>query len=331
MNTDSRPLERPSPAAVSANRRIVTALREADARLLARHPLLGRNDLVSMVFFLGACGTIAALVVGWFSGTVPTVAAIIGLALALSVLHELEHDLIHDLYLAQPIIRPTVLTVIWMSKASVDPWLRGRWHLWHHRVSGQPEDVEERLIGLGMPWGPYRVLITLLPLASLFIKPSLKRAVVARVAAGGKRPDFRYPRAGWFFQGMTGLFVCLPLIAIGGLVADAAWAWPLLVLWVLPNIIRHTAIVIMSSNSHYTAITRGAVVEQNQIIDHPMFWPLQVFCWNFGATHVLHHFMVRQPFWRRTMVFSAVRQTLIENGVPANDLGTFRRANRRLA
>ncbi len=331
MNTDSRTQDRPSPAAAGANRRIVTALRQADTQLLARYPLLGRNDLVSMGFFLGACGVGAGLAMGWSSGTVPTAAAILGLALALSVLHELEHDLIHDLYLAPPWIRRPVLTVIWIAKASVDPWLRGRWHLWHHRVSGQPEDVEERLIGLGMPWGPYRALITLLPLTALFIKPNLKRAVAARVSAGGKRPDFRYLRAGWFFQGVTGVFVSLPLIAGGGLIVSAPWAWPLLVLWVLPNTIRHATIVIMSSNSHYTEIARGAVVEQNQIIDHPLFWPLQIFCWNFGATHVVHHFMVRQPFWRRTLVFGSVRQTLIDNGVPANDLGTFRRANRRLA
>ena len=61
----------------------------------------------------------------------------------------------------------------------------------------------------------------------------------------------------------------------------------------------------------------------------PIFWPLQVFCWNFGATHVLHHFLVRQTFWRRTLIFKDVRQELIDNGVHCNDFGTFVRANRR--
>ena len=49
----------------------------------------------------------------------------------------------------------------------------------------------------------------------------------------------------------------------------------------------------------------------------------------FGATHVVHHFHVRQPFWRRTLIFRGVRQVLIDNGVPANDLRSFTRNNRR--
>ena len=128
---------------------------------------------------------------------------------------------------------------------------------------------------------------------------------------------------------ITAQLALLPFIAIGGLIAGATWAWPLLVLWVLPNTLRHATIVIMSSNSHYTATERGPLIEQNQILDHPMFWPLQVLCWNFGATHVVHHFLVRQPFWRRTLIFSGVRQILVDNGIPANDLGAFGRANER--
>jgi hypothetical protein len=115
---------------------------------------------------------------------------------------------------------------------------------------------------------------------------------------------------------------------VGGWLAGAGWAAPLLVLWVLPNTLRHAAIVTMSSSSHYTDIERGQLVQQNQILDHPVLWLLQLFCWNFGATHVLHHFVVQQPFWRRTLVFGTVRATLVEHGVRANDLGSFGRANR---
>jgi len=92
--------------------------------------------------------------------------------------------------------------------------------------------------------------------------------------------------------------------------------------------LRHGSIATLSSSSHYVSIQRGVVEEQNQILDHPMFWPLAILSWNFGATHVMHHFWVKQPFWRRTLTFSAVRGIMVENGVRANDLGTFRRSNR---
>jgi hypothetical protein len=32
------------------------------------------------------------------------------------------------------------------------------------------------------------------------------------------------------------------------------------------------------------------VFYQNQILDSPLCWPFQLFCFNFGATHILHHY-----------------------------------------
>ncbi len=307
------------------------ALRAADARLVEKRPWLSRDDAVAGGLFAGALVFIGVCICAWTTGALPTLLAICGIALGLSVFHELEHDLIHDLYLSHPVVRVGVLTTIWFGKASIDPWTRGRWHRWHHAVSGQDEDIEERLIGLGLRWGPLRLLITLLPLTSLVLKPRIRRAVRKRAEETGRRPNLQGPPGSWVLLLVTAFFVTLPLIAIGGLLAGGTWAWPLLVLWVLPNTIRHTAIVIMSSNSHYIGIQRGSLLEQNQILDHPIFCPLQAFCWNFGATHVVHHFLVRQPFWRRTLIFRSVRQVLVDEGVPANDLKTFRRANRRHA
>jgi fatty acid desaturase len=304
-------------------------LRDADARLVERHPWLSRDDVVAMGLFIVSVATIGLCIAGWFTGLLPTVLTILAIALAGSVLHEMEHDLIHDLYFSHPAVRIPVLTTIWVVKASIDPWTRGRWHRWHHKVSGQDEDIEERLIGLGLPWGPLRVLITLLPPFALILKPRIRRAIEKRVAAGGGRPDLRMPRGFWMVSLATYIMASQPFVAIGGLIAGAEWAWPLMVLWVLPNTVRYAAIVVMSSNCHYTEIQRGVVMEQNQILDHPIFWPLQVLCWNFGATHIVHHFFVRQSFWRRTLIFGGVRQVMVDNGIRANDLGTFARANRR--
>jgi fatty acid desaturase len=314
--------------AANPNQTIRAAIRTADAQLLERHPWLGRDDAVAAAVFLVTVSLTGACIAGWAYGAVPTLLTICLLAILVSVFHEMEHDLIHDLYLHNPIIRDFVLVTIWVAKASLDPWKRGRLHLWHHAVSGQEEDFEERLIGLGMPWGPLRVLITLVPPASLVLMPSFRRAIQARIKEGGRRPDLRTPEWGVFRPVINGLFFSLPVLGVAGLIVGSAWAWPLMVLWVLPNLLRHASIVIMSSNSHYMDIERGVLVDQNQILDHWIFWPLQVFCWNFGATHVVHHFFVRQPFWRRTLVFSEVRQVMVDQGVRANDFGSFSRANR---
>ena len=40
---------------------------------------------------------------------------------------------------------------------------------------------------------------------------------------------------------------------------------------------------------------------QNQVIDHWLFYPLQAFCFNFGVSHILHHYVTRQPFYLRQM------------------------------
>ena len=133
---------------------------------------------------------------GWTTGALSTPWTVLGVALGLSVLHELEHDLIHDLYLPQPVIRLGVLTTIWLAKASIDPWTRGDWHRWHHAVSGQAEDIEERLIGLGLPWGPLRALITVLPAAAILLRPSIRQAFWHRAKEGGRRPRWTSPR-GW--------------------------------------------------------------------------------------------------------------------------------------
>jgi hypothetical protein len=311
-----------------ATNRVRNAIRAADESLVERHPWLGRDDWVAMGFFLLSLVLIAGCAISWLQGDISALLAICGIALAISILHEMEHDIIHDLYLPQPVVRFGVLLTIWVSKASLDPWTRGRLHLWHHAVSGQEEDLEERLIGLGLPWGLKRLLITLCPPASIWLYPGIRSKLRAR-ASYTRRQHLKGPPWWWRVHVLNGILMCTPFLALGGLVAGASWAVPMLVLWVLPNVLRHATIVTMSTNSHYVDIQRGVLVEQNQVLDHPIFWPFQIFCWNFGATHVVHHFYIGQSFWRRTLVFGEVRQVLVDNGVRANDFGSFARANAR--
>lgn len=53
------------------------------------------------------------------------------------------------------------------------------------------------------------------------------------------------------------------------------------------------------------------------------------FAFNFGKTHILHHYVVEQPFFVRELVFDRVEPVLPKSGVRFNDFGVVRRANRR--
>ncbi|RZL06584.1 MAG: hypothetical protein EOP40_17435, partial [Rubrivivax sp.] len=57
-------------------------------------------------------------------------------------------------------------------------------------------------------------------------------------------------------------------------------------------------------------------------------WPFQLFCCNFGSTHAIHHFVVKEPFYVRQLTAPVAHRVMREAGVRFNDLGTFARANR---
>lgn len=310
---------------------IHAAIKAEEARLRARHGWLAHQDALGMGILLGSCAVYGLVAWAWWMGMLPTLLALPLIALAISLLHELEHDLIHDLYFSRNrAVQDGMFAVIFLSKMSMDPWSRRRIHLRHHRVSGQPIDIEERLIGLGLPLGPRRIALTLIPAFSALVLPDLIRDLRAHRDA---HPRARAKEPVPLWQRATRLlalaFALLPFATLGGWLAGAPWALPLLVLYVLPNLLRHAAIAFVSSMSHYYGdIAPNDVTMQNQILDHWAFLPLQLFCFNFGATHVLHHYVVPQPFYLRQMVAPGVKDTLIAEGVRHNDLGTAERANR---
>ena len=103
----------------------------------------------------------------------------------------------------------------------------------------------------------------------------------------------------------------------------------LMVLWVGPNVIRQACLALVSSYSHYYGdIPENDVFYQNQILDHPLLWPAQLYCCNFGSTHIIHHFVVQQPFYLRQMVARAAHAEMLRQGVRRNDFGVVARANR---
>lgn len=327
----TRPMSEVDPK--QATRTIIQAIRQADIDLRQRHSVLDKQhqNVLGVVIFVASWVAILAASGLWWTGALSAWVVVPLITVALSLLHELEHDLIHDLYFAErPRVQDALFAGIWVGKMSLNPWSRRRLHRYHHRVSGQPEDIEERLIGLGLPWGLRRLLLSLLPAASLVVVPAIRRSVIAAVQAGAPRPDLEHAPGFNLLRAVDGLFLLLPFYALPAAFLGDATATALAVLWVLPNTLRHFSIVVVSSNSHYTDIPRASLFHQNQVLDHWSTWPLQLFCFNFGATHILHHYVVKQPFYLRQLVWWRVRPVLRQQGVPFNDLGTFARANRRL-
>lgn len=80
---------------------------------------------------------------------------------------------------------------------------------------------------------------------------------------------------------------------------------------------------------HYFGdIEEGNVVEQTQVINAWWLAPFHLFCFNFGATHAIHHFVVRDPFYIRQLTAKRAYVVMKEMGVRFNDYGTFDRSNR---
>jgi len=307
------------------------AILAEDRRLRERHPWLAHQDALGLACFLGSLAAIAALAAAYLGGHLGALPVLLLIGLPISILHELEHDLIHGLYFrGRPRLQNAMFFVIWWAKLNASPWYRRELHLRHHRRSGQPDDAEERLIGLGVRAGLYRVLIAIHPIFSNPMVPKIKRADPTwRVMWGIRQSAPAFAMFGLILFGWPLLHLAqalAPGLAPAGLVDlfDA-----LMVLWVGPNVIRQACLALVSSYSHYYGdIPENDVFYQNQILDHPLAWPLQLYCFNFGSTHIIHHYVVQQPFYLRQMVARAAHAEMLRQGVRHNDLGVIARANR---
>ena len=60
-----------------------------------------------------------------------------------------------------------------------------------------------------------------------------------------------------------------------------------------PNVLRVFCLHFVSSNMHYYGdVEPGNVIQQTQVLNPWWLWPLQAFCFNFGSSHAIHHFVV---------------------------------------
>src|SRR5690606_37163110 len=83
--------------------------------------------------------------------------------------------------------------------------------------------------------------------------------------------------------------------------------------WLIPNFIRSFSLQFVSSNMHYYGdIDPRDVIKQTQVLTPWWMIPFQLFCCNFGATHAIHHFVVKEPFYIRQMTSKTAHKVMKE-------------------
>lgn len=310
--------------------------------LRQRFPLLKHQDVLGAgILALALAGMLgsAALYLG---GHLAWWACLLLNAFFASLTHELEHDLIHSMYFRKRRVpHNLMLALVWLARPStINPWIRRHLHLNHHKVSGSEQDLEERAITNGEPWGIARLLMV-----GDNVMASLIRTLRAKTWAHKRAILWRtlrvYAPLALLNWGTWYVFLGFHLIDFidGALGAPIAWSASTLaamhivniavVVLVGPNVLRTFCLHFVSSNMHYYGdVEPGNVIQQTQVLNPWWLWPLQAFCFNFGSSHAIHHFVVKEPFYIRQLSVPFAHQVMREAGVRFNDFGTFARANR---
>ncbi|AVP97285.1 fatty acid desaturase [Ahniella affigens] len=322
--------------------RIQDAIRQADATVRAQHPWLSYQDTIGVLILLVSLGGMLALIPaytnGWLPGwIVPPLAAILA-----SITHELEHDLIHQLYGRKRLwLQNLMMALVWLARPStINPWIRRRLHFAHHKLSGTAADVEERAITNGERWGVRRFLMTADAGVSVLTRALSPVASGRRMRLFGRALAAYFP-LGWLHWSIWWLFVADLVVRSVSISFGLTLPWPaavnswlqdqqwLLVCWIGPNVLRSFCLHLVSSNMHYYGdIAEGDLMRQCQVLTKWYWWPAQLFCFNFGGTHAMHHFVVSQPFYLRQWVARDVLPVMRDAGVRFDDLGSMARANR---
>ncbi len=349
------PLQTP-PTHQQRTQRIRQEVNQAAQQARQAHPWLAHQNAIGLAIQLGSITGMVICAVLYLQGWLPWWVTVPLVAILASFTHEIEHDLIHLLYFKnKPWVQDLLLLLGWIARPStINPWLRRELHFHHHKQSGQRTDMEERGITNGEPWGLKRLLMigdgmlavvlrlpTTVRYTGTYItqvqKPktrrALRRAIIEKMLA-----YMPLGHACWTTWHAFVLFHGADIIArLAGHPIDwhpavlsvMPWVDALTVCLVGPNVLRSFCLHFISSNMHYYGdVEAGNVMQQCQVLNHPLFWPLQLFCFNFGSTHAIHHFVVGQPFYLRQMIAAQAHEVLRREGVRFNDLGTFARANR---
>lgn len=340
MDRTSASPQRHNAAQRSAHIREVVLAKGVELR--ERYPILNHQDALGagiLAFALAGMIGSAAL---YITGHMAWWACLLLNAFFASLTHELEHDLIHSMYFRkQRVPHNLMMGLVWLARPStINPWIRRHLHLNHHKVSGTETDMEERAITNGEPWGFARLLMVGDNVMSAFIR-MLRAKTWAHKFSIIKRSLKVYAPLALVHWGAW--YVFLGFHAANGIAylmgSSIEWsATTLSVMQVIdiaavviigPNVLRTFCLHFISSNMHYYGdIEAGNVLQQCQVLNPWWLWPLQAFCFNFGSSHGIHHFVVKEPFYIRQLTVPVAHKVMREMGVRFNDFGTFGRANR---
>lgn len=316
------------------------AIRQKGDDLRQAHPLLANQNLIGMVIFLFAISGIALSAWAYLQGHLSPWLCIPLVAFFTSLLHELEHDLIHWQYFKNiKAIHHFMLFTGWLLRpGTINPWVRRHLHFLHHKVSGSDKDIEERGISNGRHWGLMRLWIifdTVLPnMINVFLHAEKGQGLyrIVRIFLA-YFPFGILTVTAWYsfllFHGLnfvgsqTGLAIEWSASTLTFMSDLTHWV----VILIAPFYVRSFSINFISSNMHYYGNV-NSIMQQTQVLTHPIFLPFQLFCFNFGSTHGIHHFVVKEPFYIRQLTAGVAHKVMREQGVRFNDLGTFTRANR---
>ncbi|MDR6916509.1 fatty acid desaturase [Pseudomonas sp. 3296] len=340
MHGTSASPQRLNAAQRSAHIREVVLAKGVELR--QRYPILNHQDALGagiLAFALAGMIGSAAL---YMTGHMAWWACLLLNAFFASLTHELEHDLIHSMYFRkQRVPHNLMMGLVWLARPStINPWIRRHLHLNHHKVSGTETDMEERAITNGEPWGFARMLMVGDNMMSSFIRMLRAKTWAHKFSIVQRTLKVYAPLAlvhwgAWYV--FLGFHAANGIASLMG--APIEWsATTLSVMQVIniaavviigPNVLRTFCLHFISSNMHYYGdIEPGNVMKQCQVLNAWWLWPLQAFCFNFGSSHGIHHFVVKEPFYIRQMTVPVAHKVMREMGVRFNDFGTFGRANR---
>jgi fatty acid desaturase len=322
---------------------ITLALKECENKWRARLPILYYQSALGMFFLVASIAIFFIAGNAWLNGDLHWIPMTAFNAFCLAVIREIEHDCVHDLYFPKhKWTQNLMMAAVWPMLGNVPhPWYRRELHMVHHRNSGRTKDLEERMIGMGTPFGWKRILSMLdAPIALQFRRDELS-AVPFYNKRDIHRASFPVTKI-WYLIAMAYLFlkvVCVPVATLMGW-TDPETMGPMtanmlsfyhklsipFTIWILPGWCQTLSRQILSSWMHYY-LDFGSKLHEVQVLNDWCFGVFNFFSCNFGNTHVLHHFNEKQAFYIRELCRTEVLPICAKHGVRFNDYGAILRKN----
>lgn len=332
---------------------------KAGQDLRERFPVLKHQDAIGAVILACSLAGMIGLGVLYYHGLMSAWLVIPLAAIFASFTHELEHDLIHLMYFRnKPVAHNLMMALVWLARpCTISPWTRRRMHLHHHKFSGTDSDLEEQGITNGQPLSLKRFLMMSDQMLSVVMRPMEMRQLVKRfikaqnpkskaeVNSMVREQLLGYMPLGRIYYTLWHTFLAYHTVNFFAMALGTTLPWPavvapyvgpsvavldfLAVTWLAPNALRMFCLHFVSSNMHYYGdVEPKNVMQQCQVLNVWWMAPFNLFCFNFGSTHAIHHFVVKEPFYIRQLSAPVAHRVMREMGVRFNDVGTFRRANR---